>query len=135
VKPRTPKREQFLLDVFVTAIENYGYGFFVTEQYVWDVPAAQAYAVIADKQDESRRWRVDIDTMATGLRVIRTAKQITQGGETYRVNADGQRLYFGGPAREAVVAADRSNGDEGDIDVIGALAVLECALFGRVVYP
>lgn len=130
----SPLRRRFLHDLLITAVENYGYGFFTTEDYVWDVPPCEAYAVILDPDDPAKSWRIDIDTMARGLAIIRAARQVTVDGETFRVNAQGQRLYFGGRARTDLLKAERTNGAEGDYDVIGALAVLECALFGRVVY-
>jgi hypothetical protein len=133
VTARSPAREEFLRGLLVTAIENYGYGFFLTDEYVWDVAPAQAYAVIVDPDDDSRRWRVDIDTIARGLAVIRNAEQVTEDGETLRVNAEGQRLYFDGRLRDELLVAETS-GEAGDVDVVSALAVLECALFGHVVY-
>jgi hypothetical protein len=131
---RSGERERFLRDLFVTAIENYGHGFFYTDDYVWDVPPREAYAVIVDKDDPAKTWRIGIDTMARGLAVIRAARQVSRDGETFRVDAHGDRLYFGGRVRVDLLKAERTNGADGDYDVIGALAVLECALFGRVVY-
>jgi hypothetical protein len=131
---RSRARERFLHDLFVTAIENYGYGFFAVEDYSGDVAPREAYAVIVDPEEPAKSWRVDIDTMAKGLSVIRNARQVARDGETFRVNAKGERLYFGGRVRTDLLKAERTNGADGDCDVIGALAVLECALFGRVVY-
>ncbi len=81
-------------------------------------------------------WRVDLDTMAKGLGIIRSAvmREVEHDGPVPHNKDTGERLYFGGEARRELMLADRSNGEDGDYDVIGALAVLECALFGRVVY-
>lgn len=133
---RTKERSQFLLDVLTTAIENGGYGFFYTEKWVWDCDPADAYAVIVDKEDESRRWRVDIDTMARGLGIIRNAvlRDVGRDGLVPHNHVTDERLYFGGKPRQELLKMDRTNGEDGDCDVIGGLAVLECALFGKVVY-
>lgn len=128
---RSPEREQFLLDVFTTAIENYGHGWFWVTAYKWEgLPPSEAYAEIT-AQDDDKQYRVTIDTMARGLTVVREAEL---NGDVVRVNAKGEPLGFGGEARRQLLIADRTNGEDGDYDVIGALAVLECALFGRVIY-
>jgi hypothetical protein len=133
---RTPEREKFLLDVLTTAVEHAGYGFFDVEEYVWDVAPREAYADIVMREDYepeegNNNWHLTIDTIATGLGIIRRAKPNADGVLT---TTDGKILWFGGNERRALLAADASNGDEGDLDVIGALAVVECALFGCVVY-
>jgi hypothetical protein len=132
---RSPDREQFLFDVLTTAIEHQGYGFFDVEEWQWseDKPA-EAYAVISDKEDfaDSReRWRLTIDTIAKGIGIIRNAKP--NDADTL-VTADGKVLGYGGDARRDFLLANSTNGEDGDYDVIGALAAVECALFGQVVY-
>lgn len=136
---RTPEREQFLLNLFTTAIENGGMGFFAVSAYRWmNRPPAEAYAVIEAEHPqtgEDTEWRIDIDTMAKGLGVIRNAVlKPTEDGEVRHNRDTGERLGFGGGQRRELLLADRTNGDDGEYDVIGALAVLECALFGTVVY-
>jgi hypothetical protein len=50
------------------------------------------------------------------------------------VNADtGQLLYVSPHHRRRVLAAAR-DGDGGEMDVIDASAIAECALYGQVVY-
>lgn len=142
-RERSAERAEFLSDLLVTAIEHYDYGFPAVHEWVWDVPPAQMYAVISDRYEEGAeadvRYRVDIEVMARGLGVIRRAKLATVEdfdgpAEVLHNAATGQRLYLSQPARRDLLQAERTNGEEGDIDVIGALAVLECALFGAVVY-
>lgn len=137
---RTAERNQFLADVLVTAIEHRGYGFSYAVEYVYDDDAPEnTYAVIRDRYDEesTETFRVTVDTMAKGLGIIRRAivATVESGEGTYLHNADTfEQLYYGGDNRSDLLLADRTNGEDGDVDVIGALAVLECALFGRVVY-
>lgn len=114
VNMRSAERTEFLTDLFTTAIENDGYGAFEVHEYEWNVE--QPFAIIQFPEDV--RQRVTLNSMATGLAVIR----------------NNDKAGFGGEPRTALMLADRTNGEDGDYDVIGALAVLECALFGRVMY-
>jgi len=82
---------------------------------------------------------INLDTFARGLGVIRNAvpkvdERYPDDGEVLHNRKTGERLYLSSYLREDILAADRTNGEEGDIDVVGALAVLECGLFGKVVY-
>lgn len=135
---RSPERVQFLDDLMVTAIENFGYGWFYVQEYAGE--GETLYAVIEPHEEPGTTHRVDLDTFAKGLGLIKRSVQqplIEEGRDPVDVlwNADtGQRLYMGQELRRDILAADRTNGDEGDIDVVGALAVLEVALFGQVVY-
>lgn len=133
---RSAARTEFLNDLLVTAIESYGYGWFSVEEYPNVDNAADAYAVIRE-EDTNTKFRVTLDTMARGLSVIRHAKlgPAYHEGNPVRCNVDtGYRLYFDGDTRTELLKADSTNGDDGGFDVIGALAVLECALFGQVIY-
>lgn len=122
---RSDERKQFLTDLLITAIEHSGYGFCSTTEY--QPEADKPFAVIYDRyeaeaeDDEAKipLHRITLDTMAQGLSVFRT---IQESNDT--------------PAQwvKDLLLADRTNGDDGDCDVIGALAVLECAIFGKVVY-
>lgn len=124
---RTHERTQFLADVLVTAIEHCGYGFpgIVKYEPMIDGDSADTYAVIYDRYAEEEydttedvkrvTYLVTIDTIAKGFGIIGKMK----------ANNDLMR---------DLMLANRTNGDDGDVDVIGALAVLECALFGDVVY-
>lgn len=140
MRTRTPARNTFLAYLMITAMEHYGYGFPALVEYEYnEADPASIYAVITDRfnDDDNTQFRITVDTMAKGLGIIRNAIPATSedGKETYYVNAETfERLYFGGDERKELLLADRTNSDEGDYDVIGALAVLECALFGAVTY-
>jgi hypothetical protein len=113
-------------------VENGGYGFFEVVDYVWDCPPSQAYADIRDpdhSHDDSE-WHITIETFAKGLGEIRRAKRDAEAG--FLCNQAGERMYLSGELYRAILAADRTN--EMELDVIGALAILEIALFGVVVY-
>ncbi len=126
---RTEERITFLTDLFTDAIDHGGYGWFIVDQYSGENMCATIRDTVT-----STVHHVSIDTIATGLRVIRDSTLAVVDGHTVRVNAQGERLYFGGDARRELMLADRTNGEDGDYDVVGALAVLECGLFGSVVY-
>lgn len=140
---KSAERTQFLADVLVTAIENYGYGAFTTDKWSIDVdvdadPNAYALVNFEDAPGETVpvQHRVNADTMAHGIQVISDA--VLQGGDDEErrllVNGKtGERLFMGRGQRKAILEASREN-DAGELDVIDALAILECALFGKVVY-
>lgn len=135
-RTRSPERIEFLSNLLCAAIENGGYGFFRT--VTWHCPPSNPaawQAVIADPDDGGKQYRITLDTMAKGLGVIRRAIVATSDDGTFYHNAETfERLYVPSDARRELLLADRTDGDDGDYDVVGALAVLECALFGRVVY-
>lgn len=150
---RTPEREEFLKDALTIAIENGGYGFFSVSEWKWeDVTPGETYAVIhesGEEEDQPQTWRVDIETMAKGIGVIKSAvlkdfggEVRTTGGYKYTTPVErvlsnaqtGERLYVSEEQRRNIMLAERTNMDEGDLDAIDGLAILECALFGRVVY-
>lgn len=133
MRTRTKERAQFLSDVLVTAVEHAGYGFPGIVEYKCepDDDPSKSFAVIYDRYEETepmdrdeewkpeKTWRIDIETMAKGLGIVRKLPARPEGAAEWVKD---------------VIAADRSNGDDGDVDVVGALLVLECALFGRQVY-
>jgi hypothetical protein len=129
MKTRTKERAQFLSDTLIGAIEHAGYGFPGIIEYKPepDGDPFRSYAVIYDRYevDENsddapeQTWRIDIDTMAKGFGIVRKMAARPEGIADW--------------VRE-VIAADRTNGDDGDMDVVGALLVLECALFGKAMY-
>ncbi|HEX2242595.1 MAG TPA: hypothetical protein VHK27_04975 [Gammaproteobacteria bacterium] len=135
---RSDERNEFLTDLFVTAMEHGGYGAFRVHEYEWDMEPEDIYAVISfgdecESCDDGvcTSHRVTLDTMARGLRVIRDA--VTKDDVLYN-RTYGMRLYLAEASRRELMLCDRTNGDDGDYDVVDALAVVECALFGRVVY-
>lgn len=122
---RTPERIQFLSDLLITAIEHCGYGFPGIVEYKPELESPhETYAVIFDRyeleeeeaEEPSQTWRVDIDVMAKGLGILR--EKYGQSGSVH------MRDLF---------EANREN-DAGITDVVGALAVLEAAVFGDVTY-
>jgi hypothetical protein len=136
---RSPARTEFLTDILVTAIEHNGAGFCHALEYR-PTDDGTAYALIVDSEEpDGEQWRVDLDTIATGLGIIRNAtlKEFPRGDGTEQAYANkttGERLYLDADLRAQILAADRTNHEEGDIDVTGALAILECAIFGKVIY-
>ena len=131
-KARSDARVQFLADVMTTAIEHFGYGFpEVVEDQREDGHEADWYVVIVDRylepDDEGygRHHAIDLGTIAKGLGIIRGWKAGEDGRPDDWAPAEWVRQLW---------LADRTNGEDGDVDVIGALAVLECAIFGEVVY-
>lgn len=126
MRARTAERNEFLADLLITAIEHSGYGFPAALEYETSEDApAETYAVIYDRYEESptgpewkptKTWKVDVDTMATGLGNLR---------RKYSAKTSG---YL-----SELFEADREN-DAGITDVVGALAVLEAALFGDITY-
>lgn len=127
---RTAERTEFLTDIVVTAIENGGYGFFTVEEY----DPENGTATIADKYDEVHpQFSISIETIARGLGEIRGAKMHDAKDESYLVNHQGRRLFMPQGMRKSIMEADREN-DAGNLDVVDALAILECGLFGQVVY-
>lgn len=116
---RSAERKEFLTYLLITAIEHAGYGFPGVKEYEPD--ADQPFAVIYDRyeEDNDKTWRVNLDTMAKGLGVLRT--------KVAQVEKPAQWV-------QDLLLSDRTNGSDGDYDVIGALAVLECAVFGDITY-
>lgn len=128
MKTRTAERIGFLADLLIASIEHNGYGFPGVVEYKapTDRPA-DTYAVIYNRYDVEEwdgegtnpravTWRITIDTMAKGIGVLR---------KKYGTDA--------GPYMKELFEANREN-DASITDVVGALAVLEAALFGDVVY-
>lgn len=143
---RSAARTQFLINIMITAVEHNGYGFIDVDAYDPD----SGTATVSDRYDDEdyTQWYLNPDVIAKGLAVIRDARpqDVTttycegtewEHSETVSVlhNADtDQRLYLSTGARREILLADRTNGEEGDLDVIDCLAVVECALFGAVTY-
>jgi hypothetical protein len=140
---RSDERKQFLTDVLTTAVENCGYGWFDVDEYEWDpdqgTQLGKAYAVVVAK-DDNAKYRIDLEVIARGLGVIRGARLREfqgHGGKVVRVlinSKTAERLYMSEWMRANIMLSDRTNGEDGDMDVIDALAVVECGLFGKVTY-
>jgi hypothetical protein len=136
------ERKEFLTDILTGAIENGGHGWFMVHDYEWE--ADEPYAVIEENDgDESNgdgRTRVDHGVIRRGLRVIAGAelREITEGYDAgcsvLHNGKDGRRLFLSPQQRKEIMLADRTNGEDGDLDVVDYLAIIECGLFGAVTY-
>lgn len=134
--------EAFCDSMVTTAIESGPGGWFVVHEYKWQGrPVGQTFAVIEDVEDGSgERHRVDAALIRKGLDVIGRAvlredpKHPADGLLLHNAET-GQRLYLGRDhARRLIHAATASDDDDVDFDVVDALAVVECGLFGAVTY-
>jgi hypothetical protein len=136
----TTRRQEFLTDILTGAVENGGHGWFVVHEYVWE-DTTEPYAVIEEDGDtDNETFRVDLGVIRKGLHVIGQAemRELTEGhdaGTSVLHNAKtGQRLYLAASRRAEILKASRTNGEDGDLDVLDYLAIVECALFGAVTY-
>lgn len=133
---RSAKRTEFLNDLLVTTIENGGYGPFRTLSY--EPRDAEPYAVVRFHGDGMASHRVTVETFAHGISVIRKAvdqinSDYPSDGEVLHNAGTGQRLFMGSEMRQRILMASDEN-DAGEMDVLDALAILECAIFGAVTY-
>lgn len=144
------ERQTFLSDVMIAAIEHAGYGFpglvrwdldMDREPMVTTATIVDRYAEDEKEDDASPAYiTVTLDTIAAGIGVIRKAKlrELNDFGDgdpdmvLHNVTS-GQRLYLNEAGRKEILEASRLN-DAGEIDVVLALAILECGLFGAVTY-
>lgn len=114
-RTRTAERTQFLADMLTTAIEHYGYGVWVVEEYHADVynTPGDTYAMVTDEENEELPpTRVDIDLIAKGIGVMKK-------------NGNGSKNFW---------KSNATNGEDGDYDVTDALAVLDSAIYGEITY-
>lgn len=140
-KVRSAERVEFLTDILTGAIESGSAGWFVVHEYRWQDMGADAYAVIESDaiEDDDTKFRIDLDVIARGLGVIRNAvlridSKSPNDGEVLHNVKTGERLYLSVSARKNIMLADRTNAEDGDLDVIDYFAIVECGLFGAVVY-
>ena len=120
---RTPERIEFLSNMLTTALEHYSYGFSGILEYPDVDNPADVYAVIYDRYEEesdgtderqpSQTWRVDVDTIAHGLGVLKKKT----GPEMFCANSS--------PPIETTTPGTST---------WSALAILEAALFGDITY-
>lgn len=149
---RSPARTKLLAEILWEAICHQGYGFpEAKEVHFPDGKESEWYAVIRDryedwKSDDDGWQRVDLDTIAKGLSLIRRAHmdvvavkralhddhEIEVGGLVNPITKE--PLHVGENQRKNILLADRSNGEDGDLDVLDCLAVLEVAMFGAVTF-
>lgn len=129
---RSDKRAEFLASVMTTAIEggisywaevgNYRWGFSDLgksdgSKLVEDEQAFANATVWDGEDDEAKPVEVDIETIAKGIRLV----------------SDG-KVSISNDRRANVMLANRTNGDDGDIDADIADCILQAGMFGEVVY-
>lgn len=131
--------KQFTDDMVTTAVENGGVGWFRVDEYRWqNLAPGEAFAVVHDQEDdEPVPHRIDRACVLAGLAVIATCvlREIPGGEEVPHNATTGERLYMHRTMVERIMRAmaDPEDG-AGDMDALDALAIVECGLFGRVVY-
>lgn len=124
---RSEERTQFLADIITSAIEG-GTGYWACVhqyQYMMDdtlhpcigalVPDAGARATIQD-EDDDKLYELTIDVIARGISAIRATRDGINTG-----------------IRQSIITGDNDN-DAGEIDADGADAIVQFAIFGRLVY-
>jgi len=137
-KTRTNERAEFLSDMLVTFVENYGaLSWFGTDVYTVNDDGFATRAVIVD--DDDRRHVVDLDTIVHGIGIIRNAvlrvdAKYPDDGEVLHNAKTGQRLYVSRDMRDRILLANRDYDEAVNLDSVDASAIVECALFGKVVY-
>lgn len=145
---KSAERIEFLSGVLSGAVENNGYGGLTSDK--WHCPdgkEAEWYAVMVEREydDKPESFRVDLDTIAKGIGVISRAvlrkieSGYDKGAEVLHNSKTGERLYLSQEMRRDIMAASAENdaaGSErgGDLDVIAYLAIMECGIYGRVVF-
>lgn len=149
-KSKSIERQIFLADVMITAIEHAGYGFpgLVRWDLDMDREPSVSTATIVDRYAEDEKEddasptyiTVTLDTIAAGIGVIQRAEireivdhAFSDPDRVLHNAKSGQRLYLSRDSRKEILEASKAN-DAGEIDVVLALAILECALFGAVTY-
>jgi hypothetical protein len=138
-------RTKFLGDVFFEAVgNNGGYGGLGTLSFSYDDndPIASTATL---RDDDGKQHVVNLATIERGLNVIRAAEmreRTTRSGRTVEElhNAEtGEVMHLSGDLRDAILGAEAAldaagDGEHEDLDVITYLAILECGLYGCVVY-
>nr|WP_296774146.1 hypothetical protein [Rhodococcus sp. (in: high G+C Gram-positive bacteria)] len=121
---RTAERTEFLSDLLLTATSGITYWATVTdpEALVEKVRTRTAIeSITLVDQEESSTHTVTLDDVARGL------QQLSSGSLNYS-----NMGYDETPARLRLL--DKTNGDESDYDAFDADAVVQAALFGKIVY-
>lgn len=137
--------EEFTDCMITTAVENGGMGWFYVRAYRWqNLAPGEVYADVVDREewDESEEaapvHRINRSVILSGLRVMDThvLQDVPYDGMVPHNTATGERLYLSAESCRRIVAASQDpDGDgAGDIDAVDALAIVECGLFGKVVY-
>jgi hypothetical protein len=89
--------------------------------------------------DDDQRHEVNLDTIAHGIGIIRNAvmrvdAKYPDDGEVLHNAKTGERLHLSRDERDQILCADRDYDEAVNLDSVDASAIVECALFGKVVY-
>jgi hypothetical protein len=131
---------EFCDSMVTTAIESGPGGWFTVIGYKWqDQAPGKTFAVIEeDENSDGTRWTVDAALIRKGLDVIgqavfRQADNANDGLVLHNAET-ADRLYMGQDMARRIIHAATADEDDWDLDAVDALAIVECGLFGRVVY-
>jgi hypothetical protein len=121
---RSEARTEFLTDMLTTAVEGGIQYWAQVVSYRWDCPAAARHVTIIEHentdQDDPPKITVTLDMIASALgRFMRDE----DGCRFVESAGDGQ-----------VKLANRTNGDDGDVDAGDADCILQIAALGEVIY-
>jgi hypothetical protein len=115
---RSPERAEFLHDILVTFVEDYGTNSWrqIKEWHYDEEHPERATATFIDREDDDKEWPVTIETIATGLRRV-LANEMNVA-----------RQY-----RDRFRIADGEN-DAGLIDAYDADIIVQAGAFNKVIY-
>lgn len=122
---RSPERTEFLSDILITATGGISYWAEVTgtEDLVDKARSGTAIQSISlkDHEDSSKTHTITLDDVARGLALL------SSGTLNYS-----NMGYSETPAR--LRALDKTDGDDSDYDASDADAIVQAAIFGKIVY-
>jgi hypothetical protein len=131
---------EFCDGIINTAIESGPGQWFTVHAYKWmDQAPGETFAIIEEDEDEDgKRLTVDMALIRKGLDVIgqavfRQADNANDGLVLHNAET-ADRLYMGQDMARRIIHAATADEDDWDLDAVDALAIVECGLFGRVVY-
>lgn len=118
---RSDKRTQFLTDVLTTAAEGGIRYWAAVTSYRWDCPPDERHVSFLELEaDDDLVHTVRLDDIARAL------------GKFARQEVGCRFVESAGAGQ--VMRADRTNGDEGDVDAADADCLVQIAALGQVVY-
>ncbi|ASR77188.1 hypothetical protein KIV66_gp81 [Mycobacterium phage MyraDee] len=143
---RTADRQQFLFDVFVTALEGgIGYWSVASEYHIWKPGPGHVediegfFAVVSDAEADDDEGdfhdlRIDANVIARGIGLFERyalGKIDSLGTEVaeHAIEPVGENHYW-----RQFLLANRTNGDDGDYDADVADIIVQFGLFGEAVY-
>ena len=126
---RSIERKEFLSDLLIQACYHSGYGFAEVE-WATKIDYTQDFAdpFRADITDRYEEESAEIDDAHAGVHQV-TIDTMARG-----INLIVKRLdLVSAEHRKRIMVASKAN-DASDLDVVDALAILEIAIYGKVVY-